>query len=369
MSAATDLETGIDGQRGKGGDAYRPVRLWLYCVAVLVVLMVLVGGATRLTDSGLSITEWKPVTGIVPPLGHEAWLTEFEKYQAIPEYQLQNRGMSLAEFQFIYWWEWGHRFLGRIIGFVFLIPLIVFAVRRRLPPGFGKPLAGLFLLGGLQGAIGWWMVASGLVDRVDVSQYRLAIHLTMAVSIFAALLYVADGMKPRPEQSPHASRESRTLSLVLFFGAFVQLFLGGLVAGLDAGLSYTTWPLMDGQLIPSARQLFAIDPWYANFGENPMTVQFVHRIGAYTLLALALIAAFVAARRKEAQAGSARRLVVDVLIQAAIGITALTLQVPLWAGLLHQAGALVVIAGVLRHGLATGAIKRLTPARVAPAGA
>lgn len=170
---------------------HRPVALWLFAMAALVALMVIIGGATRLTDSGLSIVEWRPVTGAIPPLSEAHWLEEFEKYKTIPEYEEVNWGMSLAEFKEIYWWEWGHRFLGRLIGFAFLIPLVFFMATRRVDRALGLKLGGLFLLGGLQGALGWWMVSSGLSERVDVSQYRLAAHLALALLLFAALLWTA----------------------------------------------------------------------------------------------------------------------------------------------------------------------------------
>eukprot|EP00752_Nemacystus_decipiens_P019124 g17180.t1 len=210
-------------------DPYRPVRIWLWCVAVLVFLMVFVGGATRLTDSGLSITEWRPITGIIPPLSAEGWEAELEKYRQIPEYQRINRGMSMSEFQFIYWWEWGHRFLGRMVGFAFALPLVWFAARKALPPGSMPKLLGLMALGGLQGFIGWWMVASGLTERVDVSQYRLSVHLTMAAIILAAIIWVAQGMKPLEagldqRRDEHANGAGFAGLLILF--VLFQIFLG-----------------------------------------------------------------------------------------------------------------------------------------------
>ena len=245
--------------RADATDTYRPVRIWLWCVAALVFLMVFVGGATRLTDSGLSITEWRPITGVIPPLTAEGWETELEKYRQIPEYQRINRGMSMAEFQFIYWWEWGHRFLGRLVGLAFVVPLVWFAARKALPPRSMPKLLGLLALGGLQGFIGWWMVASGLVDRVDVSQYRLGVHLTMAAIILAAIAWVAQGMKPLEarleERRAQPAVGSVMAGLFVLFVLF-QIFLGALVAGLDAGLTYTTWPLMDGDFIPPMAKLF-----------------------------------------------------------------------------------------------------------------
>lgn len=335
-------------------DPYRPVRIWLWCVAVLVFLMVFVGGATRLTDSGLSITEWRPITGIVPPLSLEGWEAELEKYRQIPEYQRINRGMSMAEFQFIYWWEWGHRFLGRMVGFAFALPLAWFAARKALPPRSMPKLLGLMALGGLQGVIGWWMVASGLTERVDVSQYRLAVHLTMAAIILAAIIWVSQGMKPlepglerRRTQPVMGSRFSGLLVLFVLF----QIFLGALVAGLDAGLTYTTWPLMDGDFIPPAYKLFIQSPWFANLGENPLTVQFIHRMGAYGLLVFAIYHAWrmvrLGAEFKDRKMAGA--LGFAVAIQAVIGIITLLSQVEMEWALFHQFWAFVLLGLVVLH--------------------
>ncbi len=335
-------------------DTYRPVRIWLWCVAALVFLMVFVGGATRLTDSGLSITEWRPITGVIPPLSAEGWEAELEKYRQIPEYQRINRGMSMAEFQFIYWWEWGHRFLGRLVGLAFLVPLVWFAARKALPPKSMPKLLGLLALGGLQGFIGWWMVASGLTERVDVSQYRLAVHLTMAAIILAAMAWVAQSMKPidanltnrRGQAAPGA-----TLAGLFALFVLVQIFLGALVAGLDAGLTYTTWPLMDGDFIPPAAKLFLQSPWYVNFGENVLTVQWVHRMGAYALLGIAIFHAWrmrrVATDRKDAKMASA--LVIALLLQAVIGIVTLLTQIEMEWALLHQFWAFVILVVAVLH--------------------
>lgn len=335
-------------------DAYRPVRIWLWSVAALVFLMVFVGGATRLTDSGLSITEWRPITGAIPPLSAEGWEAELEKYRQIPEYQRINRGMSMAEFQFIYWWEWGHRFLGRLVGLAFVVPLIWFAARKALPPKSMPKLLGLLALGGLQGFIGWWMVASGLTERVDVSQYRLGVHLTMAAIILASIAWVAQSMKPidldlakrRGEAAPGA-----TMAALLALFVLIQIFLGALVAGLDAGLTYTTWPLMDGDFIPPAAKLFLQSPWYINFGENVLTVQWVHRMGAYALLGFALFHAWrmrrVAEDAKDAKMASA--LVIALLVQAVVGIITLLTQIEMEWALLHQFWAFVILVVAVLH--------------------
>ena len=323
------------------------VRFWLYLVLLMLVALVLVGGATRLTDSGLSITEWKPIHGVVPPLSDAEWQEEFQKYRQIPEYQQINKGMSLGEFKRIFWWEWAHRFLARGVGFVFALPLLFFWVTRRIEPGLTPKLLGLLALGGLQGAVGWWMVASGLVNRVDVSQYRLAAHLTLACLIFAAIMIVARGLAPHSE--PAAGARTQRFAGILVLLVLVQVFLGGLVAGLDAGLSYNTWPLMDGALIPG--DLFIVDPAWRNVFENPKTVQFVHRIGAYILFAAALWH-MVATRRRQSRTTHARRALVLfhlVLAQALIGIATLIMQAPVHWALLHQGFALAVLGFAAAH--------------------
>lgn len=263
------------------------IRYWLYSVCLLILIMVVVGGATRLTESGLSITEWKPIHGVIPPLSEAEWQEELEKYRQIPEYQLINKGMSLSEFKFIFWWEWGHRLLGRVIGLAFFIPMVAFWAAGRIEPWLKPRLVIGLALGGLQGFVGWWMVASGLVERVDVSQYRLATHLTLAFVIFAYLFWLARRLAP--QAAPSAGEQKALLPLGwFFFGVlFLQLFLGGLVAGLNAGFTYNSWPLMDGVLIPSG--LLSMSPIWLNFFENILTVQFQHRMLAYGLGALALI--------------------------------------------------------------------------------
>jgi cytochrome c oxidase assembly protein subunit 15 len=331
-------------------DFTKPVRIWLYCLAFLVFLMVLVGGATRLTDSGLSITEWKPVTGIIPPLSHEDWLLEMDKYRQIPEYQLINKGMNLEAFQTIYWWEWGHRFLGRLIGLTFLLPFLWFAFTKRISRAMMPRLFALFILGGVQGAIGWWMVASGLVDRVDVSQYRLAIHLTFACFIFAALLWVAHSFLPKSQSEDRLGR-FKYLAVIFVCLVFLQIFLGGLVAGLDAGLSYTSWPLMDGAFIPSVAKLFVLSPWWINLGENTLTVQFLHRMNGYFLFCFGLMY-FLLIWRKRPYSFAFRQsfiLVCLLLGQMVLGILTLLFQVPLHLALLHQAGAVVLLGYVVWH--------------------
>ncbi|MBS7537442.1 COX15/CtaA family protein [Ancylobacter lacus] len=329
------------------GARLRPVRVWLYLVAALIVLMVVVGGAIRLTESGLSITEWKPVTGMIPPLGDAAWQSEFAKYQQIPQYIQINRGMSLEEFKYIFWWEWGHRLLGRLIGFAFLLPFLFFLWRGLIDRALGWKLGGLFVLGGLQGAIGWWMVASGLVGRTDVSQYRLATHLTTACLILAATVAVALSLKPPAVVRPVPARLRRGAALLLAL-VVLQIFLGGLVAGLDAGLSHTTWPLIDGHFIPPLGDLLIQQPAWRNFFENVLTVQFDHRMVAYALWVAALLHA-IAARGVPGAGGRAALLFGLVTLQAALGIATLVHQVPIDLALTHQFGATVVLITATAH--------------------
>ena len=275
-----------------GAGARRAIRLWLMLIFVLVGLMILVGGLTRLTDSGLSITEWKPITGALPPLNATDWASEFGKYQASPEYQLQNTNMTLAEFKSIYWWEWGHRQLGRFIGLVWAVGFLLFWLTRRIPTGWGGPLVGLGALGGVQGAIGWWMVSSGLHGRVvDVASYRLAIHLGIAFVILglSAWLIFRLGRSEAALIQARRARETRLFSIStgLLHLTFVQVLLGALVAGIDAGRGYIDWPLMNGQLIPD--EIFDDSPWWSNFFENPALVQFDHRLVGYLVVIFALV--------------------------------------------------------------------------------
>ncbi len=343
----------------KPAPAARAIGVWLWCVASLVFAMVLVGGATRLTESGLSIVEWKPVTGAVPPLGEADWQAEFAKYKTIPQYERLIRGMSLDEFKTIYWWEWGHRLLGRLIGAAFLLPFLWFLWRRSFDRRTGFALAGIFALGAVQGAVGWWMVASGLTERVSVSQYRLAFHLTLACMIYVALVWTADrtllasaARAARRIMVPRRLRWSAGALLVL---AIVQIYLGALVAGLRAGLIFNTWPLIDGSFIPRTADLFFAHPLWRNFFENTLTVQFDHRMVAYGLCALALIHAVYARRhgRDKRLATGAGFVAVAVLAQAGIGIMTLIRGVPIELALLHQAVALVVLTAATLHAART----------------
>ncbi len=318
----------------------RPVAIWLFLMCALVALMVIVGGATRLTDSGLSIVEWRPVTGAIPPLSEAHWIAEFEKYKTIPEYEEVNWGMSLGDFKEIYWWEWGHRFLGRIIGVAFLLPLIFFAVTKRIDRALGAKLAGLFVLGGAQGALGWWMVSSGLTDRVDVSQYRLAAHLALAVLLFAAMFWLALDLVSQRKQT---KSPLWPFAFALAGGVYVQMMLGAFVAGLRAGRIFNSWPLMDGKFIPDG--YFSGAPGFNDLFETAAASQFNHRIGAYFVAAGALW--FYVAARKTALQGRAGLLLGAVIIQIALGVWTVVAGTPIALGLAHQAGALIVFAAAL----------------------
>ena len=350
MAVAASAE-GVPLARMPQSRSLSAVRAWIYCLAALVVLMVAVGGATRLTGSGLSITEWKPVTGAIPPVTEQAWMAEFEKYRQISQYELVNKGMTLAEFKFIYAWEWGHRQLGRLIGLVFFLPLVWFWARGIIKGRLALTLLGIGALGGLQGAIGWIMVASGLEPGMTaVAPIKLALHLTVASVILACLVWVASGLKDR---SGAVEEEARTgyaprilVGLILF-----QIALGGLVAGSKAGLTYNTWPLMDGVFIPPASALFVVKPWIENFVDNVLLVQFNHRIVAYAIVAFAVWHAWTLRRQAPTSksAGRATGMAGLVLAQMALGIVTLMLAVPLWAGLAHQVFAMAVLAMAVVH--------------------
>jgi cytochrome c oxidase assembly protein subunit 15 len=346
MAAIAQLETVI-ATRDRALANRALVRVWLYVTIAMMFALFLVGGATRLTESGLSITEWKPIHGIVPPLSEAEWQDEFALYRQIPQYQQINAGMSLEAFKTIFWWEWAHRVLARGVGLVFALPLLFFWFTGRIERGLGPKLVGLLALGGLQGAVGWWMVASGLVDRVSVSQYRLATHLTLAAIIFTATIAVARGLA-RYSAAP-ADRSTQRFAGWLVVMVLVQIYLGGLVAGLDAGLSYNTWPLMDGTLVPQG--LLVIDPAWRNLFENPKTVQYVHRCFAYAVLIAAAWHVFHTNRALPSSTHARRAVVLLclVLLQAALGISTLVMQVPLHLALTHHAMALIVLGFAAAH--------------------
>ena len=349
-AVATRLASPVD-------PAMRPVMIWLFIVAGLIAGMVMVGGATRLTDSGLSITEWAPISGALPPLSDATWEAAFEKYKTIPEYQTVNYGMSLAEFKVIFWWEWGHRLYGRFLGLAFLLPLIFFSAKGLIDRTLGGRLAILFVLGGLQGVIGWWMVASGLSDRVDVSQYRLATHLGLAVILFGGVLWTAfdlqHGRRRMADAMPLAP-----WALGLAGAIYMQIILGAFVAGLRAGKTYNTWPLMDGRIVPEG--YFTATPGLSDMFETFAAVQFNHRLGAYLVCGLAI---FVVWRALQTSLRSrAVRLGAAVACQFLLGIWTVLAATPIALGLAHQAGALALFALALHlaHG-AMGAMSMTKP--------
>jgi cytochrome c oxidase assembly protein subunit 15 len=336
---------------------HHAIRLWLYAVAALIFAMVLVGGATRLTESGLSIVEWKPVTGTLPPTGEAAWQAEFDKYKTIPQFRELNHAMTLGEFKTIFWWEWTHRLMGRLIGAAFLLPFLWFLAKGWVGQGMRWRLWTIFGLGALQGAVGWWMVASGLTERLEVSQYRLATHLILACVIFAAIVWTAGRLSARP--AVDVPPRIRATAIALLILVLVQIYLGALVAGLRAGLIYNTWPLIDGSFVPDASRLFHETPLWRNVFENTLTVQFNHRMVAYALWLVALLHAVDVARtaRHGPALTHAIVLVGLVTIQAAIGILTLLHQAPIGLALMHQAGAIVVLTLAVVHA------ERLTPRR------
>jgi heme a synthase len=326
-----------------------PVRVWLLAVAALVFVMVSVGGATRLTGSGLSITEWQPIMGVVPPLSDAAWQEALERYRQIPQYRHVNKGMSLEAFKRIFWWEWTHRFLARFVGVAFLVPFLFFLAMGRIARSLAPKLAGLFALGGLQGAIGWYMVASGLSERISVSQYRLAVHLSLAIVIFGWLLWIAMSLGPRASRSQGLPSLYPRHAAWIVGLVFLQIVAGAFVAGLKAGNDYNTWPLMDGRFIPQG--LGVMSPWWANLFENATTVQFNHRMLAYVLTAVALwhVWSVLAQTGDRHVRTSALALGGAVVGQVALGIWTLVAQVPLSLGLAHQAGAVTVFGLALWH--------------------
>lgn len=328
------------------------LRLWLALLFALVVAMIVVGGLTRLTDSGLSITRWDLVTGTLPPRDADAWQAELDAYRATPQYDLVNRGMTMDEFRLIYWWEWGHRALGRLIGAVFLVGAVGLAATRRVPPGWTGRLVAIGALIGLQGAIGWWMVRSGLEDgMVSVASTRLAVHLGLAFVILGLLawsiLLASRGetvlMTARRQTEPRLLSVSTGLMHLLF----LQIVLGALVAGIDAGRAFPTWPGMGGGFLPP--DPFSLDPWWRNFVEDPGLVQFVHRMTGY-LVAILAIVVFVCARRSpHASTRAAFAWVLGaVALQVALGIGAVLSQATLPVAIAHQAAAILLWALVIR---------------------
>jgi len=328
------------------------IQIWLKILFSLVVVMILVGGLTRLTDSGLSITEWRPITGALPPLSSENWLLEFEKYKQIPEYELQNKGMSLSEFKFIYWWEWGHRQLGRVIGLVWLIGFITFFALRKIPNGWTGSLFFVGILGGLQGAVGWWMVSSGLTGTMlDVASYRLATHLGLAFVILGYLTWFIL-LLGRSEKILLQSRRNMdpkfvSLSTGLLHLTFLQILVGALVAGIDAGRNYVDWPLMAGGFLPP--DPFELSPWWRNFFEDDGLVQFMHRMIGYTLFFFC----FFAWRRSRSSGNSTLKFSFNVILaiaffQMVLGIATVMYAAPWEIAIIHQFGAILLWIFVIR---------------------
>ncbi|MGE4219087.1 MAG: COX15/CtaA family protein [Alphaproteobacteria bacterium] len=316
----------------------RAVAIWLFGCCAMVVVMMLIGATTRLTESGLSITEWQPIVGAIPPLSDADWQRTFDLYRQSSEYQLQNAGMSLAAFKTIFWWEYIHRLWGRAIGFVFLVPFLWFLIRGRIGRPLVPHLVVMFLLGGLQGFVGWWMVKSGLVGRTDVSQYRLAAHLGMAFLILGYMLWTALGLLRRPERaSPAVPSRGFAIGVLAIVG--VTALAGALVAGMDAGMTYNTWPLMDGQVVPPG--YLDLDPFWLNAFENVAAVQFHHRMLAYTTVAAVLLFWMHAVRRGAASL-PVHLLAAMAVSQMLLGIATLLMAVPVGLGVLHQAGAVAL---------------------------
>jgi len=348
MTAPTEPNVSTRAGPVRGRAVPRAAGYWLLAVAVLVAAMIVLGGATRLTQSGLSIVDWQPISGVLPPLSDEDWQASFVRYQQFPEFQKLNRHMSLDEFKTIFWFEYAHRLLGRLIGLAFLLPFLWFLVRRQLHGRLAWQLGGLFLLGGLQGLAGWWMVTSGLVDRPEVSQYRLMVHLALALAILALLLHLGWGVL-----SPRTGRD-RPGAWLVFALVYLQALSGALVAGLDAGLHYNTFPTMNGAWLPP--ELWHLKPWWLNLVDNPTTVQFDHRLGAFIVAFAALLLWW----RGRGAADRRRRRAFDLmlaamLVQFGLGVATLLLQVPVALGVLHQAGAVALFTATLF--VADGALK------------
>ncbi|WP_347916982.1 heme A synthase [Paracoccus marcusii] len=342
--------TGMIDARPRG--ARRAIRAWLVVLFVLVLAMIVVGGATRLTGSGLSITEWKPVTGAIPPMNAADWQSEFDLYRQIPQYQELNRGMSLSEFQYIYWWEWGHRLLGRVVGLVWALGFVFFWATSRIPTGWTPRLLSLGALGGLQGAIGWWMVSSGLNEgMLRVASYRLATHLGIAFLILGLITWYVLQLSRSEAELMRARRAGEAklfrMSTGLMHLTFVQILLGALVAGIDAGRTYTGWPTMGGEWIPAA--IWDGTLGWRNFFENPALVQFIHRMTGY-LLAIFAVVVWLRARRSPhpVTRGAFSVMIVAMAAQIGLGILNVIHASPLHLALTHQFGAVVLFAMILR---------------------
>jgi len=363
VSLSTAATQASPGAAAVTAPSLRPVAIWLLLCCLMIFVMVVVGGITRLTLSGLSITEWEPVTGILPPLSPAAWAAEFAKYQHIPQYRLINYGMSLDQFKTIYLWEYTHRLWGRLIGFAYALPLLYFALRRLLPRALLTPLAGILLLGFLQGALGWYMVESGLAERVEVSQYRLVAHLALALLIYGATLWVAlDILAPssHPNPPPQAGEGEtrvgpgwRRASEALLALVALTILAGGFVAGLHAGLTYNTFPLMDGSFVPTGYA--QLQPFPRNWFENIAAVQFDHRLLAMTTVASVVLLWVVGKRTVLPRPArlALHALLAAAGLQFALGVATLLLVVPIPFAAAHQAGAVLLLTAaiVFRHAL------------------
>ena len=329
----------------------RIVALWLLVCCALVFIMVVVGGVTRLTHSGLSIVEWQPVMGAVPPLNEQQWAETFEKYRHTPEFKQRNHDMTVEQFKGIFWWEYGHRLLGRVIGLVFLIPFLFFLFTRRLDPEVAWMLGGIFVLGALQGVVGWLMVASGLVDEPRVSSIRLATHLGLAFLIYGFMLWVALDLLFRERGLASDTMRGRASGMLAII--WLMVLSGALVAGIKAGYAYNTWPLMNGKIVPD--EIMLIEPWYANIAYNMATVQFIHRCLAL-IIALMAVGLWFDVRREPPNPRPrfwSTILLAMAFVQVGLGIGTLLLRVPVNLAALHQMGALVLfsIAVMFRHTL------------------
>lgn len=349
MTALSPPSSALAAAAPAPSSADRPIALWLIACAAMIFLMVMIGGITRLTESGLSITEWQPVSGIVPPLTHAQWFAEFERYQAIPQYAALHPGMTLGEFKLIFFWEYLHRLWGRLIGVAFAAPFLYFLWKRRISKALAPKLAGLFVLGFLQGALGWYMVESGLSARIEVSQYRLVAHLGAAVLLYLAILWVTLGLLfPAPEGGDDRRLKRLRRGLQgLFALALVTLLAGGFVAGLRAGYVYNTFPLMNGALIPP--DYATVAPWYLNPFESLAAAQFDHRVLA-ELTWLGAMALWLWSLRLDLGSrlrGALHGLAGMATIQAALGIATLLLVVPLPLAVAHQAGAILLLTALL----------------------
>jgi cytochrome c oxidase assembly protein subunit 15 len=329
--------------------AHRPVAAWLLLCCALVFAIIVVGGVTRLTHSGLSITEWQPIVGTLPPLTEADWNDAFSKYQLTPEYQQVNKGMALPEFQRIFWWEYFHRLLGRLVGVVFLLPFLWFLARRKIPPGYGVRLAVIFGLGAAQGALGWFMVKSGLVDDPRVSQFRLTAHLGLAFLIFAAMFWTALSLLTQSRANGKAiGATAKRWTAAVALLVFLQVLSGGMVAGIHAGLAYNTFPLMSGALVPP--EIMMLDPAWKNFFYNMATVQFDHRLLAWILAVAVPLTWWKVLRDPDAPPRArfgAHLLLAMLAVQVTLGILTLVHVVPLPLAALHQAGALLLFAAAL----------------------